>query len=311
MFRIRLLAAPALAVLAFALAMPAAFAAGQAAVGQDVDKVNGSITAEAGQAYGNLQTVNGGIHVEANARTGDAGTVNGGIHVADGARTGGLETVNGGVRVGRHVVMGKGVETVNGEVFVDRGGHVGGDVATVNGGIGLVDTDVDGGISTVSGDITVGVGSHVKGGIRVEKPSSRWSIHFGKPRVQRIVIGPNVVIRDCAVGDGTQVLFAQLSGSSVGEGCQIGPFAYLRPGVVVEDGGKVGTYVEVKNTTIGANAKTVGNVRPEMVFSATKPPERPCSSIPPARATRRSRSWCRAPRCSGRSRGTPGSPATR
>jgi bifunctional UDP-N-acetylglucosamine pyrophosphorylase/glucosamine-1-phosphate N-acetyltransferase len=69
------------------------------------------------------------------------------------------------------------------------------------------------------------------------------------------VIGPSVVIRDCAVGDGNQVLFAQLSGSTVGDGCQIGPFAYLRPGVVVEDGGKVGTYVEVKNTTIGANAK--------------------------------------------------------
>jgi hypothetical protein len=194
MFRIRLVAAPALAVLAFALAMPAAFADGQPAVGQDVDKVNGSITAEAGQAYGTLQTVNGGIHVEANARTGNVGTVNGGIHVADGAQVGGLETVNGGVRVGRHVVVGKGVDTVNGEIFVDAGGHVGGDVGTVNGGIGLVDTHVDGGISTVSGDVTVGVGSHVKGGLKVEKPNNNWSIHFGKPRIQRIVIGPNAVV---------------------------------------------------------------------------------------------------------------------
>jgi DUF4097 and DUF4098 domain-containing protein YvlB len=194
MFRIRLVAAPALAVLAFALAMPAAFADGQPAVGQDVDKVNGSITAEAGQAYGNLQTVNGGIHVEANARTGNVGTVNGSIHVADGAQVGGLETVNGGVRAGQHVVIGKGVDTVNGEIFVDAGGHVGGDVGTVNGGIGLVDTDVDGGISTVSGDVTVGVGSHVKGGLKVEKPNNNWSIHFGKPRIQLIVIGPNAVV---------------------------------------------------------------------------------------------------------------------
>ena len=189
MFRLRLVATPALAVLALALAMPAAFADGQ-----DIDKVNGSITADAGQAYGNLQTVNGGIHVEANARTGNVGTVNGGIHVADGAQVGGLETVNGGVRVGRQVRIGKDVDTVNGEIFVDAGGHVGGDVGTVNGGIGLVDTDVDGGISTVSGDVTVGVGSHVKGGLKVEKPNSNWSIHFGKPRIQRIVIGPNAVV---------------------------------------------------------------------------------------------------------------------
>ena len=34
---------------------------------QDIDKVNGSITAEAGQTYGDLETVNGSIHVEANA----------------------------------------------------------------------------------------------------------------------------------------------------------------------------------------------------------------------------------------------------
>ncbi|MGV8923816.1 MAG: hypothetical protein ACOH1L_10805, partial [Thermomonas sp.] len=36
--------------------------------GQDIDKVNSSITAEAGQAYGDLSTVNGSIKIEANAR---------------------------------------------------------------------------------------------------------------------------------------------------------------------------------------------------------------------------------------------------
>ena len=194
MFRSRLVAA-----LAFSLLTPAAFAhhtdaAGHAASGQDVDKVNGSITAEAGQSYGTLETVNGGIHIEAGAHTSDAETVNGGIHVADGAQTGSLTTVNGGIHLGTQVQVGKGLETVNGEIFVDRGGHVGGDVDTVNGDIGLVDTDVDGGISTVSGDVTVGVGSHVKGGLKVEKPNSNWSIHFGKPRIQRIVIGPNAVV---------------------------------------------------------------------------------------------------------------------
>jgi DUF4097 and DUF4098 domain-containing protein YvlB len=189
MFRTRLVAA-----LAIALVAPVAYAGGQAATGPDIEKVNGSITAEPGQSYGDLTTVNGGIHIEAAARTGDAQTVNGGIHVADRAQTGELTTVNGGIRLGAQVQVGKDVETVNGEIFVDRGGRVGGDISTVNGAIGLVDTDVGGGISTVGGDVTVGVGSHVKGGIKVEKPSRNWSIRFGKPRVQRIIIGPNAVV---------------------------------------------------------------------------------------------------------------------
>ena len=79
-------------------------------------------------------------------------------------------------------------------VFVDRGGDVARDVETVNGAIGLVDTDLGGGIETVNGDITVGVGSHVKGGIRVEKPTGNWGLRMGKPKVPRIVIGPNAVV---------------------------------------------------------------------------------------------------------------------
>jgi bifunctional UDP-N-acetylglucosamine pyrophosphorylase / glucosamine-1-phosphate N-acetyltransferase len=35
----------------------------------------------------------------------------------------------------------------------------------------------------------------------------------------------------------------------------VGPFAYLRPGTVLHDGAKVGTFVEVKNSHIGSRAK--------------------------------------------------------
>ena len=98
----------------------------------------------------------------------------------------------------------------------------------------------------VDADVTVGPDTVLEPGTHLQ---GRTSIG------RRCVIGPDAVIHDCTVGDGTHVLFAHLSNSAVGDGCQIGPFAYLRPGVVVENGGKVGTYVEVKNTTIGPNAK--------------------------------------------------------
>ena len=46
----------------------AAFATPQATDSRrDIDKVNGSITAEAGQAYGDLGTVNGGIQLDRSA----------------------------------------------------------------------------------------------------------------------------------------------------------------------------------------------------------------------------------------------------
>ncbi len=161
----------------------------------DIDKVNGSISIDATQQAGDLDTVNGSIRIGAKATTGDASTVNGSIQLADGAHTGALETVNGSIRAGTSLVVDGSVETVNGSIFIDRNGRVAKGVSTVNGAIGLVSTELGGGIDTVNGDITVGIGSHVKGGIKVEKPTSNWlNIHMGKPRPPRIIIGPNAVV---------------------------------------------------------------------------------------------------------------------
>ncbi len=180
--------------IAMALALALALCAPLAVAQQSIDKVNGSITAESGQTYGDLETVNGRITIESRARTADAETVNGSIKVGDDAVTGDLGTVNGDIRVGRNLRSNGSIETVNGQVFVGRGGSLEG-VTTVNGAIGLVDSDLSGGIETVNGDITVGAGSHVKGGIKVEKPTSNWMpITIGKRRPPRIIIGPDAVV---------------------------------------------------------------------------------------------------------------------
>ena len=51
-----------------ALFLALALSAGTAFAQQDVSKVNGSVTAEAGQAYGDLETVNGSIRIGAGAQ---------------------------------------------------------------------------------------------------------------------------------------------------------------------------------------------------------------------------------------------------
>ena len=177
--------------LALALVATASFA--QESV-RDIDKVNGRIVADAGQHYGNLDTVNGSIELGSGARAKDVETVNGGIMAGNDVITDDVSTVNGPIRFGERARIGGSVETVNGGIFIDRGGDVRGDVSTVNGGIGVIDTDIGGDIETVNGDITVGIGSHVRGGIKVEQLGKTWLPRFGKPKVPRIVIGPNAVV---------------------------------------------------------------------------------------------------------------------
>jgi len=68
-------------------------------------------------------------------------------------------------------------------------------------------------------------------------------------------VGPDVFAVDSSIGAGATVWYAVLRGAVVGEGCEVGPYASLRPGTVLEKGAKVGTFVETKNTTLGEGAK--------------------------------------------------------
>ncbi|HRO26590.1 MAG TPA: hypothetical protein PLI48_08760 [Gammaproteobacteria bacterium] len=180
--------------LALLLAAAALLSTAPALAQESISKVNGSVVAEAGKAYGDVETVNGSISIESGATVEDAETVNGSIRAGDGITADSLATVNGGIRIGERASVRGGIETVNGGIFIDRGGSVGGSIETVNGAIGLVDVDLAGGIETVNGDITVGVGSHVIGGITVTKPGSNWFPVQINKRKPRIIVGPGAVV---------------------------------------------------------------------------------------------------------------------
>jgi bifunctional UDP-N-acetylglucosamine pyrophosphorylase / glucosamine-1-phosphate N-acetyltransferase len=68
-------------------------------------------------------------------------------------------------------------------------------------------------------------------------------------------IGPHTTLVDCEVADRAALLHAYAVGAEVHADATVGPFAYLRPGTVVREGAKVGTFVEVKNSDIGEGAK--------------------------------------------------------
>jgi bifunctional UDP-N-acetylglucosamine pyrophosphorylase / glucosamine-1-phosphate N-acetyltransferase len=68
-------------------------------------------------------------------------------------------------------------------------------------------------------------------------------------------LGPHTTARDATIQDGARVIHSFVLGAEVGPNVNVGPFAYLRPGTIVREGAKVGTFVEIKNSDIGAGTK--------------------------------------------------------
>jgi bifunctional UDP-N-acetylglucosamine pyrophosphorylase/glucosamine-1-phosphate N-acetyltransferase len=114
--------------------------------------------------------------------------------------------------------------------------------------------------------------AHMLAGVTVVDPGSTWieagveiaadariepgtSLRGATAIGAGAVVGPLTTLIDARVGEGATVLHSYLVECEVGEGCSVGPFAYLRPGAALETGAKAGTFVEVKNSRIGEGAK--------------------------------------------------------
>ncbi|TQK20044.1 UDP-N-acetylglucosamine pyrophosphorylase /glucosamine-1-phosphate N-acetyltransferase [Microbacterium sp. SLBN-154] len=69
------------------------------------------------------------------------------------------------------------------------------------------------------------------------------------------VVGPDTTLVDCEVGERATVTRTDATLAVIGADATVGPFAYLRPNARLGAGGKIGTFVEVKNSEIGARSK--------------------------------------------------------
>lgn len=80
-----------------------------------------------------------------------------------------------------------------------------------------------------------------------------WDTELGRD----VTVEPNVVFGPgVSVADGATIrAFSHLEGARVAGGVEVGPYARLRPGAVLEEGAKVGNFVEVKNARLGKGAK--------------------------------------------------------
>jgi bifunctional UDP-N-acetylglucosamine pyrophosphorylase / glucosamine-1-phosphate N-acetyltransferase len=96
---------------------------------------------------------------------------------------------------------------------------------------------------------------HMLGGVTIVDPATTVidvDVEIG----QDTVIEPFTTIRGATrIGGGCTIRHSYLVDCVLEDGVTVGPFGYLRPGTVLHQGSKVGTFVEVKNSHIGPGAK--------------------------------------------------------
>ncbi len=109
-------------------------------------------------------------------------------------------------------------------------------------------------------------------GVTIEDPDTTyvdWGVEVGRDTLIRAnthllgrttvgaasEIGPSSFLRDAFVGDRARVVSSHLYECVISSGCNVGPFAYIRPNTVLAEGAKAGTFVEIKNSRIGEGSK--------------------------------------------------------
>ena len=113
---------------------------------------------------------------------------------------------------------------------------------------------------------------HIQNGVRVLDPAAVYidpraeigagtvvlpgTIIRGATRIgERCTIGPNAVVNACTLGEGVEVNASQINESTFGDGCDVGPYAHVRPNCTVGEKCHIGAFVQLKNCTLGPGTK--------------------------------------------------------
>ncbi len=111
-----------------------------------------------------------------------------------------------------------------------------------------------------------------KAGVSIQDPATTWidvTVQIGEDASilagtqlkgstiigQHATVGPEVFAVDMLIGAGASIVKSHATGSTIGAGATVGPFAFIRPATNLGSDGKIGAFVETKNAIIGAGSK--------------------------------------------------------
>ena len=93
---------------------------------------------------------------------------------------------------------------------------------------------------TIGADTTIEPSSYLRGATRIG---------------EGCVIGPLTTLIDAVLHDDVRIPHSYVIEAEIRDGATVGPFAYLRPGTLLRERSKAGTFVEIKNSDVGAHSK--------------------------------------------------------
>jgi bifunctional UDP-N-acetylglucosamine pyrophosphorylase / glucosamine-1-phosphate N-acetyltransferase len=116
------------------------------------------------------------------------------------------------------------------------------------------------------------VRGHQLNGVTIDDPATTWIdravsidadarilpgtfLHGATSIGSDAVVGPDTTLRDCEVGAGARITRTDATLAVIESGATVGPFSYLRPGTILGADGKIGAFVETKNSRIGVGSK--------------------------------------------------------
>ena len=73
---------------------------------------------------------------------------------------------------------------------------------------------------------------------------------------ERCEIGPNSIVVDSHIGDGSRIVASTVEGAVLEPGVRVGPMSHIREGTYLEGGVRVGNFGEIKNSRIGRGTRS-------------------------------------------------------
>jgi len=93
----------------------------------------------------------------------------------------------------------------------------------------------------ISSDVEIDINVILEGKVKIEK---------------NVKIGANCILKNCTILQGSHIFpNTIIEDAYIGESCNIGPFARIRPGTELKDRAKIGNFVETKKSIIGQGSK--------------------------------------------------------